>query len=173
MPGDEALRILHVLSRMNRGGAELRTLDLMRHIDRERYYFEFCCTSGLAGELDRQVIELGGRIHPVRFDLDFPNRFRALLRERRFDAVHSHLHYSSGYILRLAAKEGVPARIAHFRSTHAGHGNSLRRRLQRALMRRWLDRSATRILGVSGASLQDAWGAAWPQDARCVVLYNG
>lgn len=173
MGEDEPLRILHVLARMNRGGAELRTLDLMRNIDRERYAFEFCCTSGLAGELDDQVRKLGGRIHPIRFDLNFSRRFRALLRARRFDAVHSHLHYLSGYILRLAAKEGVPARIAHFRSTHDGHGNNLRRILQRALMRRWLDRSATRILGVSGASLRDAWGDAWQQDARCAVIYNG
>jgi glycosyltransferase involved in cell wall biosynthesis len=171
--GAGPLRILHVLSRMNRGGVELRTLDLMRHIDRERYEFEFCCTSGLAGELDGQVIELGGRMHPIRFDLNFSGRFRALLRERRFDVVHSHLHYLSGYILRLAAKEGVPARIAHFRSTHDGHRNNLRRLLQRALMRHWLDRSATRILGVSGATLQYAWGDAWRRDARCGVIYNG
>jgi glycosyltransferase involved in cell wall biosynthesis len=171
--GEGALRILHVFSRMNRGGAELRTLDLMRHIDRERYQFEFCCTSGLAGELDHEAIELGGRIHPIRFDLSFSRRFRKLLRDRRFDAVHSHLHYLSGYILRLAAREGVPGRIAHFRSTHDGHGNNLRRLLQRRLMRHWLDRSATRILGVSGASLQDAWGDGWQRDARCEVIYNG
>ena len=171
--GEKPLRILHVFGRMNRGGAELRTLDVMRHIDRGRYEFEFCCTSGLEGELDGEIARLGGVVHYTAIDRRFAGRFRKLLRERRFDVVHSHVHYFSGYILRLAAREGVPGRIAHFRSTSDGHANSLRRVLQRLLMRHWLDRFATRILGVSRASLQCAWGDAWERDPRCTVVYNG
>jgi glycosyltransferase involved in cell wall biosynthesis len=40
-------------------------------------------------------------------------------------------------------------------------------------MRFWLDRFATRILGVSEASLRGAWGQNWRSDARCEVIYNG
>ena len=171
--GGKSVRILHVFGQMNRGGAEMRTLDLMRHIDRKRYQFEFCCTSGSRGELAGEIIELGGRVHPIGLDVRFSNRFRKLVRDGHFDAVHSHLHYFSGYILRLAAREGVPSRIAHFRSTHDGHTNNLPRRLQRTVMRYWLDHFATRILGVSRASLQSAWGDGWQQDPRCEVIYNG
>ena len=74
---------------------------------------------------------LGGEVHPVKLGLDFPWKFRRLLSEHRFGAVHSHVHYSSGFILRLAAQAGIPVRIAHFRSTHDDHGDTLRRRLQR------------------------------------------
>ncbi|HTM51724.1 MAG TPA: glycosyltransferase [Bryobacteraceae bacterium] len=167
------VRILHVLRKMDRGGAEMRTLDLMRNIDRNRYRFEFCCTSGLPGELDNEIRELGGRLHYIPLDPRFPGRFSRLLRATPFDVVHSHVHYFSGYILRLAAKAGVPGRIAHFRSMTDGHGNNLRRRLQRRLMKGWLNRYATRILGVSEASLESAWGDRWRRDERCEVIYNG
>ena len=47
----------------------------------------------------------------------FPSRFRQLLYQEQYDAVHGHLHYLSGYLLRLAAECGVPVRVAHFRSS--------------------------------------------------------
>ena len=37
---------------MNRGGAELRTLDVMRHIDRSQFQLEFCALSGQSGDLE-------------------------------------------------------------------------------------------------------------------------
>jgi glycosyltransferase involved in cell wall biosynthesis len=173
MRGTKPLRILHVLGRMERAGAELRTLELMRELDRSRYQFEFCALSGLPGQLDDEIAALGGKVHLVGLGLWFPSRFRSLLKQGAFDAVHSHVHYFTGYILRLAAKEGVPVRIAHFRSTHDGRGSGLYRRAYRAVMKRWLDRHATHILAVSRRCMDLTWGSRWESDERCKVLYDG
>jgi len=170
-PG-EPYRVLHIFGVMNRGGAEMRTLELMANLDPRQYHFDFCALSGKAGELDEEIGRRGGEVYPVKLDWRFPGRFRRLLRERRFDAVHSHVHYFSGYVLRLAAKEGVPKRIAHFRSTSDGRRPSVRRRLQRALMKRWLDRYATDVLAVNESAMREAWGPEWPADGRCRVVYN-
>lgn len=37
----EPIRILHVLGKLNMGGAETRIMDLYRHIDRSRVQFDF------------------------------------------------------------------------------------------------------------------------------------
>jgi len=158
---------------MARGGAELRTLEIMRHIDRERFSFHYATLSGLPGELDDRIRELGGEVHPVKLGLDFPWTFRRLLSAHQFYAVHSHVHYSSGFILRLAAMAKVPVRIAHFRNTEDGRGDSLRRRVQRNILKRWIDRYATHILAVSEGAMIASWGQNWAQDPRARVLYNG
>ncbi len=166
-------RVLHIFGRMQRGGAELRTLDILRRLDRTELRFDFCALSGLAGELDSEIESLGGEVHHISLGYKFGHQFRALLRRRHYDAVHSHVHFASGYILRLAAAERVPIRINHFRTTHDGQPDSLRRRLQRWALRKWIDRYATCILAVSQGTLSAVWPRGPKPDPRCEVLYNG
>jgi len=176
---------------MARGGAEVRTVEIFRHLkghhDRHRYRFHFCCLSGLPGELDREINALGGQVHLLRQSRPgFPSRFRQLLRRERIDVVHSHLHYYSGYLLRLAAECGVPVRVAHFRSTKTDVVPRLGRKLLHRLirpcvaryandgtMRKWMDRYATDVLGVSRYVLENNWGINWSSDPRCRVVYDG
>ena len=166
-------KVLHVLGRMNRGGAELRTFDVSRAVDPRQFCVDFCALSGLPGELDEDIAAYGGQVHLASLNPSFPLRFPSLLRREGYHVVHSHVHYFSGAILRLAARAGVPVRIAHFRSTSDGREDSWVRRAQRHLARNWIDRYATRILAVSEAAMASAWGADWHSDPRCTVLYNG
>jgi len=181
------VRILHVHGRMGRGGAEMRTVEIFRNIDRRRYQFHFCVLSGMPGELDDEVRALGGEVHMMRVSQrGFAEQFEGLLRRQLYDVVHSHLHYRSGYLMRLAARCGVPVRVAHFRSSHEQRcGTPLRRLAQRVLspfvecyasrrvLRGWIDRYATDVLGVSKGSLSAAWSPQWQSDPRCRVVYDG
>ena len=181
------IKILHLHGRMGRGGAEMRTMEIFRHVDRRQFQFHFCAVSGCSAEFDEEIRDLGGEVHLLcRRDLSFQRRFRQLLLTHRFDVVHSHLHYISGSLLRTAAHCGVPVRVAHFRSSRADQVDGLGRKLYRlawhlwvdryateAVMRRWIDRYATDILGVSHWALHKAWGPDWQSDPRCQVVYDG
>ncbi|HUT59065.1 MAG TPA: glycosyltransferase [Phycisphaerae bacterium] len=168
------IEILHVFSRMTRGGAEMRTLEILRHIDHRRYRLHFCALSGRLGTLDEEFRALGSRTYLLDLrQMGFARRFRKLLTEQRFDVVHSHVFYSSGLVLRLAAECGTPVRVAHFRSSHDGGGSSLPRRMLRKLMRHWIDQHATHILAVSESAMTAAWGPQSRSDPRCRVIYNG
>lgn len=169
----EPTTILHVFGRMVRGGAEMRTLELMRHLDSDRFRFEFCVLSGLPGELDAEIREMGGVVHYLGLGPLFLLRFFGLLRRRRFGVVHSHVHLFSGLILSLAAVSGVPVRLAHFRNTHDGREITLRRYAQNRLMKSLLNLSATKIVSVSEGAMVSTWGAFWNLDRRCEVIYNG
>ncbi len=167
--------ILHIFGRMSRGGAELRTLDIMRNIDRERYRLAYCVLSGREGVLDGEIRALGGEVFYRRLGLKFPGSFRELLREGRYQVVHSHVHHFSGYVLRLASLEKVPVRVAHFRSSEDGHYNKegVARRFQRMLMKNWINQYATHIVAVSEGAMRGAWKEGWSGDDRCSVIYNG
>ncbi|MGA3317066.1 MAG: glycosyltransferase [Candidatus Korobacteraceae bacterium] len=145
----------------------------MRNLDWKRYRFDFCCLSGLPGELDGEIRSLGGVVHLIPLGILFPGRFRKLLRNGGFHAVHSHVHWFSGYILRLAAKEGVPQRICQFASTWDGKRAHLLRRLRNRIFKRWVELHATDIVGVSEGALSANLGPEWSHDARCRVIYRG
>ena len=167
------VKVLHVFGRMSRGGAEIRTLELMRKVHPLGLQFHFCVLSGRTGELDRQIQELGGTVHLFRLGPGFHVRFKRLLSKHRYDVVHSHVHYFSGYIMKLAWEVGIPTRVVHFRTDRDFHGNSLFRRLYRRLMKYWIGRYANRILAVSNGSMTASWGEDWREDVRCRVIYNG
>jgi len=168
------IRVLHLLGSMGRAGVPARTLDIIRHIDRQRFDCHFCVTSGLPGELDEESRALGAEVHRLRIDQPgFSRSFRRLLRYRQFTAVHSHSLFSAGYTLRLAAKSGVPVRVAHFHTTNDGRRSSLLRLVYRKLMRRWIDLYATHILAVSRQAMTAMWKPNWESDPRCQVVHDG
>ncbi len=176
--GTYPIRILHIFGTMDRGGAEMRTVEVMRGIDRDRFQFEFCSMSGMPGDLDDEIRSLGGTVHYLKRAFSFPFRFRALLRRRKFDIVHSHVHHSSGFILRLAASEGVPGRIAHYRSTGTIGSfdqppDGWLRNTFHWMMKRWVKRYATDILAVSKAAMTESWNPNWQSDPRCRIIYSG
>ncbi len=166
-------RILHVFGRMDRGGAELRTLELMRHLDRSRFGFDFCVLSGLPGALDEEIQELGGRVHRCALGRGFGMEFIGILKRHQYHVVHSHVEFFSGIIVALSRWAGAPVRIAHFRTMYDGRGSGLKRRLYRRLMHALIDRHATNILAVSRASMTSEWGNGSTRDRRCRVVYNG
>lgn len=172
------LRILHVFSRLNCGGAEKRTLEVARYIRsypdlKQRIQIDYCVLSGEPGDLDHEARAMGASLHylPLRKP-NFPRRFVALLRNQGYDVVHSHVHYPSGFLIELARFAGIRNRIAHFRSQQDGKANPLRKPF-RWVMKRLIDRSATHILGVSRCVMEAVWGPHWLRDRRCQVIYNG
>lgn len=165
--------VLHVFGVMDRGGAETRTLEVVRGLDPRQVHTLFCTLTGRLGTLAPEIQALGSEVLGCRLGPLFALRFLHLLRSRHPDVVHSHVATFSGAVLLLARLTRVPVRIVHFRSESDGHPSSPRRRAQRALMRWLIDRNATAIRGVSMSSLSLGWRPNWSTDPRCAVIYNG
>lgn len=94
-----------------------------RHIDHSKVQFDFLEHREAVTEYDREIMELGGRIHrlprlnPVSpVYLKSMDRFFAEHPEYRI--VHVHLDCMSGIPLKYAKKSGVPVRIAHAHSSN-------------------------------------------------------
>lgn len=165
--------VLHVFGAMDVGGAEMRTLDLVRDLAPKGVEFHFLTLSGRAGVLADEIRGLGGHIHPIVLDARFPARYLRLLRSVRPDVVDSHVATFSGALLLGASLARVPVRIAHFRSDGDGHEDTARRRLQRGAMRGLIRSCATAIVGVSPSALNDGYSPAWEGDRRARVIVNG
>jgi glycosyltransferase involved in cell wall biosynthesis len=163
---------LHVLNRLERGGVEMRLLDVMGRLCPSEFHADVCALSGLEGSLDARVRACGGDVIPMRFDARFPHRFVRFLRRHKYDVVHSHVLYGSGVILLLAALGGVPVRIAHFRGMSDHRRSTWIRHLQRRVLRDLIDRYATNIVGCGEGAMDATWRADWRSDSRCRIIYT-
>jgi glycosyltransferase involved in cell wall biosynthesis len=173
------LRALHVVAHLDRGGIENWLVQLARRVDPARVRMEFLVQTERPGEHEGALRHLGIRVlrcpsprHPLRYA-------RALLRlleaNGPYDIVHSHLFTWSGLVLRIAAKAGVPCRLAHSH-TVAPAGNGVPPLLwpaYAALMRRWIRRYATCGLAASRAASEALFGPASRNHLRREVLPCG
>ena len=148
----EPIRVLHVFASVNRGGAESRTMDLYRHIDREKVQFDFLVNVDEPGHYAAEIREMGGRIYHIpRFRLSNYFSYRKAVTaffsvHHDFRAVHGHITSSAAIYLPLAKKAGIPVTIAHARN--AGEEPGLKRLLTH-LLRRRLHRRADHLFACS------------------------
>lgn len=144
----EPLRVLHVFGRLNMGGAESRTVELYRAMDRSRVQFDFLVHTDARGknrtdtssdtlmaaretdDYEEELRALGARIFAVpRFHgtnyAAYRNALRSFFETHRGEwaAVHGHMTSTASIYLPVAGEKGfVPLLIAHARSAGVDPG---------------------------------------------------
>ncbi|CAN6959967.1 Glycosyl transferase family 1 domain-containing protein [Psychrobacter okhotskensis] len=113
-------RVLHVVGRMDRAGAETMLMNLYRHIDRSQIQFDFVTFTDEEGDYDAEIVELGGKIIPILAN----NPIKRMLKLRQFlvqhseyQIVHAHMLLSNAFHLLAAKGAGVKNRISHSHNT--------------------------------------------------------
>lgn len=167
------IRILHVLYRMDYGGVESWLLGLMKESDPALVQMDFL-VHGAPGAHETEVLKHNGRIfrgEDPHKALRYRRRMTEVLQtEGPYDVVHAHLHLYNGLVMRIAARCGVPVRIAHSHSNPPPERGILRR-VYSWTMRRWICRHATNGLAASTAALNNLFGSV--ADSRWHVLPCG
>lgn len=147
-----AIRVLHILDGLNRGGAESFILNTYRFMDREQVQFDFLLRNHEGNVYADEVSTLGGRIYYLP---PFPKRLFANLQAlRAFLKKHNeytviHLHANSliyVFPLLLAKRYGVPCRILH---AHNAKTSNPVARVVHYLFRVWVPRAATHYFACS------------------------
>lgn len=115
------VRVLHVVSVMNRGGVETMLMNFYRHIDREKIQFDFVVHGKDVGDYEPEIRAMGGRIFHVRTKTEsFLGNLadiRRVVQENHYQIVEVHQDAMSMFALRAAQKGGATVRIAHAHST--------------------------------------------------------
>jgi len=158
------------------GGIETTALHLLRRMDPAEFRTDFAYVEPERPSVyDGQLRDLGARVLACskRRYWAFQRNFPALLREYGpYDVVHCHTELSSGMILRLARKAGVPVRVSHSHNDYSRRFRE-RSRLLVAWNRRLLRRHATLMLAISRKAAATYYGEGWDCDPRVHVLLQG
>lgn len=172
-----SLRILQVVGGMVRGGIETWLMNVLRHIDRDRFQMDFLVHTTQPCAYDDEIRALGSRIIPCcnrRQPWLYARNFKQILRDYgSYDVVHSQVHLFSGFVLRLAEQGKVPVRIAHMHPLTDIHQKSVLRPIYRRIMTRWLSKYTTHVIAPSKNSLEAFRAICDVSDKYTDILYNG
>lgn len=113
------IRILQVVTIMNRGGLETMLMNYYRKVDHKKIQFDFMVHRNQEGDYDQEILKLGGRIYrmPQIRPGNYRDYFKCLddffANHPEFNVVHSHINENSSFVLRAAKKANIQVRIAH------------------------------------------------------------
>lgn len=124
---DEPIRVLHVFSCLNRGGAETMIMNLYRNIDRTKVQFDFIEHTSEPCDYDDEVKELGGKIYRFprytgKNHFKYKNAWNEFFQEHsEYKIIHGHIRSTAAIYLKIAKKYGLIT-IAHSHNTSSGTG---------------------------------------------------
>lgn len=117
------IKILHIIGKMDRAGAETMLMNLYRHIDRTQIQFDFITFTNQPGDYDTEIIELGGKIIPIIAKHSIQRMFklyRFLKKHPEYKIIHTHTLLNNAFHLIAAKQAGVIHRISHSHNTSNG-----------------------------------------------------
>ena len=173
------MRILHVVGRMDRGGTETWLMRVLRIVDPIDFHMDFLVQASKQGAYDDEIRQTGSLVIPcldTKRPFQYAHNFKDVIcKYGPYDILHSHVHYYSGFVLRLGNSAGIKTLIAHSRTDARVPEEQAKkpRRMYVNLMKRMISRYADCGLAVSKKAAEDLFGLDWTEDPRWRVLYTG
>lgn len=178
---DKTIKVLFFIDRLRLGGIQALAYDILKHNDGKRMRIDMLnLDDGIEYPLAETLRGMGVMVYQLkntwlRTPLDFPNYFRQVDRffaeHHDYDVVHMHSSSKNYYILKAAAKYGIPVRVAHSHNTGFQSHNPLTVLLGN-LMKRPLMRYATDCCGCSELACEWLFGKGSVASGKARVILN-
>lgn len=174
------IKVLHFVSKMDRAGQETFIMNVFRNIDRNKFQFNFLCTSPDKGDYDDEIKSMGGEIYilpPNSKDgkiskyLSEIDTISEWLKNNRdkYDVVHLHTYHALDVWVHLEAcrRADVSRVIIHSHNTMAPHPG-LHKLMRRVCQRyRFTKFACSREAGIW------MYGKKAVDSGEVTVVYNG
>lgn len=169
-------RALEIIGKLYIGGAERVARDIGFYADPEKFQIDYVVFGNDIGAYEADLSAKGCRIFHIPPPSDgyraYCGNLRKLIRENRYDIVHAHTMFNSGWAMLVAKKEDVPIRIAHSHTIRGPERRSVAQNLYEKTMRRVILHDATDLIGCGQAAGEWLFGRKAFQKRGQVIL-NG
>jgi glycosyltransferase EpsF len=174
----EPVRVLHVVSAMNRGGAETLLMNVYRNLDRSKIQFDFVSHRKEKCDFDDEIISLGGKIFRIQSlgqlgPARYVKELKKVMLTNPYVAVHAHTDYQSGFPALAAKIVGVKRRICHSHSNHFPRGNGIKEKVILKLLQSIIKYSATDYAACSKEAALFLFGKRTIEHSKHHLLKNG
>lgn len=160
------IRVLHVVHALGMGGAETWLMHLVRYWKKgtNKYpQIDFLITGGQPSIFDAEAKDLGSKLFYLDLKsgkvLKFVRELRKILRDNKYDAIHDHQDFISGWHFLFGAGLLPGVKITHVHNPsyqlRENYGTSFRRRLQIRFGKFLVKKYATHIGGTSAQVLRE------------------
>lgn len=155
-------RILQIMGKMDRAGAETMLMNLYRHIDRSKVQFDFITFTYDKGDYDDEIIAMGGKIIPIVAKDSISRMFKLqkfLKANPEYEILHSHVLLNNAFHLIAAKSAGIKHRISHSHNTSNG-ANSKLKKLYEIWAKKTIQQLATYRIACGVEAAQYLYGTA-------------
>jgi glycosyltransferase EpsF len=152
------IKVLQIIDTLGMGGAETWLMEVLRFWSKTgACQIDFLATSGNRGIFDDEAQQLGAQVHYLRYGRGnlkrFSTKFRQLLQNGNYDAIHDHQDYASGWHFLMGGDWLPKIRVTHVHNPsyqiRNNYGITMSRRLTAQIGKRLVARYATHITGTS------------------------
>lgn len=173
---DKPIRILHVLTAMNRAGTETMLMNLYRAIDRDKIQFDFAVTTTEHCDYDDEITTLGGKIiryprYTGKNHFSYKKWWSVFFGEHpEYRIIHGHIGSTASIYLGIAKKYGRYT-IAH---SHSTGGKATVHDFMYQIYSHSTRYIADYFIGCSTEALISRYGSSVAADhTKSIVLNNG
>jgi glycosyltransferase EpsF len=171
-------RVLHIVSTMDRGGAETLLMNVYRNLDRCKLQFDFIVHRDDQGDYDNEIQKLGGKIYRVPSlgnagPISYVKKLAEIMSSNLYIAVHSHTDYQSGFPALAAKIAGIPHRICHSHSNNWPMIDSIKQKLVLKGLQSIIKISATQYCSCSQEAGVFLFGQKAVDKNQVTILKNG
>ncbi len=176
--------VLEINGVMNRGGAEMMLMDLVRKLHKDfRFVFMITCKKGTRpqGDFDAEIRSMGIPIYYIDAVWDvgvkeYTRQFNSIVKKiGKVDVVHSHLNSKGGINAKCATNLGIEKIIVHSHAKIEFGGNILSRAFNYSelyLQRLWINKYATDYWGCSEEALSSLFTKEHCKSTKAQVIHN-
>lgn len=169
-------RVLVIIGKLNIGGAERVGRDIGFYADPQRFQIHYLVFGQECGEYEEELTHKGCVIHhipsPTENQISYFLRLVSIVRKYRFDVIHSHTMFNSGWAMLAGALLGVRVRITHSHTIEPPKNRSAFRRLYEKSMRGVINRFSTAHVGCGVNAGRWLYGEKF-FDRKGILIYNG
>lgn len=169
-------RVLIIIGKLYIGGAERVGRDIGFFADPEKYEIHYLVFGDDRGAYEAELEEKGCVIHHVQSpssnQLAYFRTLMGLIRTYRFDVIHSHTMFSSGWATAAGWLLGVKTRIAHSHTIRGPEKRGFVKNLYENTMRRIVLLTATDLVAC-GKGAGDWFYGSEVFAKRGKLIYNG
>lgn len=167
-------RILFIIPALGRGGAETQVVDLINHLDHDRFDIRLVAFNPYLDQLDRLNIDSDKFFHLLRkkkLDFSVISKIARLIDEHEIDVVHCTMQFAllMGW-LALRRSQRKPQLMA---AIHTTKNVMLKTELLDRFVYRWILRDCCKVVFVCHTQA-DYWASKFPElKDKSDVVYNG
>lgn len=169
-------KVLIIAGGLQIGGAERVARDIGWFADPTRFEIHYLVFGERTGEYEEELKEKGCKIvhmpAPGQGHLAFCRELDRLIKQERYDVVHSHTMFNSGLSLPVAKRNNVPVRIAHSHSIRGPGKRSVVKSCYESCMRRLILSCATEWVACGQEAGKWLYGKR-SFETRGILIHNG
>ncbi len=170
------IKVLHVIGSLNVGGAENVAMNYARFIDRTKFQCDYLVFGEEEGTYEKEAIRLGSKVihsnSPRKGYSNFLKNLKMILRNGKYDIVHTHTLLNNGLILKAASSVKITKRVSHSHSTDSGKKETFFYKIYAFLMKRLIRKYATDFLACGKDAGEYLYGEKLFKE-KGVVIHNG